>query len=117
MAEDDGSKPLPAHAPQQGTVVMQAVIRPAKEQLNDAPISSTVAMPVVPDLSNAAGTNVTRPSALPMTECGECKTLTPVARFCSECGAALVKRRFCAECGGKLEAGAKFCEGCGTKVP
>ena len=114
MADDDGSKPPP---PLPGTVVMQAVIRPAKETPSDAPISSTVAMPVVPEHPNAAGTNVTRPSALPMTECGTCKTLTPVARFCSECGAPLVKRRFCSECGGKLEAGAKFCDACGTRVP
>jgi hypothetical protein len=111
MPDDDGSKPPKAQA-----VVMQAVIRPAKEAL-DAPISSTVAMPVVPEQPNAPGTNPTRPSALPMVACPECKTLTPAMRFCSECGAPLVKRRFCAECGNRLEEGGKFCEACGTKVP
>jgi hypothetical protein len=108
--DDEASKPPEA-------VVKLALIRPAKETDASGPISSTVAMPVVPTQPNAPGTGPTRPSALPMIACPDCKTLTPALRFCSECGAALVKRRFCAECGQKLEAGAKFCEACGTKVP
>ena len=97
-------------------VIMQAVIRPAGGKRRDSPISSTVAMPVVPE-AHAPLTGETRPSALAMTECPSCYVATPVAKFCSNCGTPLVARRFCSECGAKLVPGGKFCDSCGTKVP
>ena len=53
--------------------------------------------------------------------CGKCGVqLAPNARFCPECGTAHVavqdKPHFCTECGQKIEAGVKFCAGCGAKA-
>jgi ribosomal protein L32 len=119
MSDDGrhGTKPPP-----QGTVVMNAVIRPADS--HDEPISSTVAMPIVPEPgapppptpSPGAPREHTKESALAMTECVRCKTVTPLANFCSECGAPILARRFCSECGAHLGPGAKFCAGCGKKT-
>jgi uncharacterized OB-fold protein len=112
MAEGDGRDEGDSK-PKRPAVVMHAVIRPADEKL-DAPISSTVSMPAVPDMTPARG--ATKPSALAMIECPTCHVATPAVKFCSDCGAPLVIRRFCSECGAKLTPGSKFCEGCGAKL-
>ena len=109
-------------APKAGTVVMKAVIQPARPERADQPISSTVSFPAVPDERLALepptqGRSPTKVSALPMMECAACTTMTPVGNYCSECGAALPVRRFCSECGAQLKPGGKFCEACGQKVP
>ena len=60
--------------------------------------------------------------AAPLHKCGSCgASLNPTARFCGDCGSPATpvqaKPRFCCDCGNKLEAGAKFCPGCGAKSP
>jgi len=103
---------------------MRAVIRPesdAAADSTDGPFMPTAAMPSVPDPSDVTRARprakTTEQSALAMTECPACHIATPVARFCTSCGGTLVLRNFCSDCGGRLRPLAKFCDGCGLKVP
>lgn len=52
-------------------------------------------------------------------ECPNCGTMLDAnAKFCLECGSKIEikKPAFCSECGEALAPGAKFCSGCGYKV-
>lgn len=52
-------------------------------------------------------------------ECPNCGTMIDAnAKFCLECGSKIEikKPAFCSECGEALAPGAKFCSGCGNKV-
>lgn len=52
-------------------------------------------------------------------ECPNCGTMLDAnAKFCLECGSKIEikKPAFCSECGESLAPGAKFCSGCGNKV-
>ena len=56
-----------------------------------------------------------------LVQCGKCGAKMPsTARFCGECGtpvaAAQPKAHFCTGCGTRLEAGQKFCPGCGASA-
>lgn len=51
--------------------------------------------------------------------CGECKAVLQAgAKFCSNCGTKvqIAQTRFCANCGAKLDTTMKFCSECGEKV-
>jgi len=50
-----------------------------------------------------------------VASCPHCGAKSTGGKFCQECGKPLSAEKFCKNCGAKLEAGAKFCAGCGTK--
>jgi len=49
--------------------------------------------------------------------CPKCQApLDAGAKFCAACGTRLGAAQFCSECGAQLKPGAKFCSGCGHQV-
>ncbi len=49
--------------------------------------------------------------------CPQCHApLDAAAKFCPECGTKIKKETFCPECGARLAPGTKFCTECGTKI-
>ena len=57
------------------------------------------------------------PAAAAGVSCPQCKTpLPPGAKFCAGCGTKIPEAGVCASCQAQLLPGAKFCPNCGNKV-
>jgi len=54
--------------------------------------------------------------AVPLLVCSACGARSTGGKFCSECGEPFHPRNACPQCGTQFEGGAKFCNGCGTKL-
>jgi membrane protease subunit (stomatin/prohibitin family) len=56
------------------------------------------------------------PAAAAMVKCPKCGEGAPVgAKFCPGCGEKVPAAAHCTECGAEVPAGAKFCPGCGKQ--